>query len=747
MRNIIFCILLVCTIPLHSQRHCGSQMNLSELQQTDHERYQRIMSLENITETNLRGSDKSIPSGTIIIPVVVHIVYNNNTQNISDAQINAQIQVLNQDYKRLNLDKTNTPNAFMNVAGTANFEFRLAKIAPNGDTTSGITRTQTTISAFSQENNVKFSNTGGCDAWDTERYLNIWVCNLSLGLMGYAQFPSDFQVSPNTDGVVVSYKYFGVGDHTESPYNKGRTATHEVGHWLNLRHIWGDAHNCSATDFVDDTPNQYQATYSYPTFPKTDNCTSSSPGIMFMNYMDYTDDAGMNMFTVGQVARMRSLFDSATGIRRKMMQTAEQLTNPFAISGNSYLCISGTFNIENLPTNATVQWSTKNGNFNITPAENGAVSVQANNYNASDSLIANISYNGTPSLTLRKYIYSCSFNIYGNDRSVSCTPHRFSAPLIAGTSVVWQYSSPIVAVEQQDDYIDITVEGTTASNLWLKATIINNATGNEIATETISLPNHNLKGITMTNLGSWQTQINGVWHKQYGFRIDTNPTGISFNDLCFAWSNKDITNSGGNTGSGGMTIVNPFGSATIQTGGGTGPLGCLTPPVILPPVILPPDSFIVIFPRPFSRNEESEIQSLLPHPYVPTDEANYALVTLPASSYEGTITGTVKSDCGASYSQTHNINNSPIIIYHVQSNPASNGILTLRQEDGLGIINTAENITITLYSTSSPVRSKTVSLAEMVTQIDTSGLPNGNYVLTISKNNQITQSQIVIIKN
>jgi len=321
--------LTIFLIDIHGQRHCGSVMNLEEIQQTDSARYQRIMALENQTRSYIDNVSKRgtwLP--TIVIPVVVHVVYNNTAQNISDVQINSQIQVLNEDFNRLNADASNTPSQFLSVAGQMNIEFRLAKIDPNGNITTGITRTSTSKTGFSHiSDDVKFNSTDGHDAWDAKRYLNIWVCNFSnTGLMGYAQFPSDLLIKPNTDGVVISYKYFGKNDPSYPNYNKGRTTTHEVGHWLNLRHIWGDAYNCTATDFVDDTPNQYEDTYGCHSFPKTDDCSSSNPGIMFMNYMDYSYDHCMNIFTKGQVQRMYALFDLEDGIRKDILTDACYLT-------------------------------------------------------------------------------------------------------------------------------------------------------------------------------------------------------------------------------------------------------------------------------------------------------------------------------------------------------------------------------------------------------------------------------------
>ena len=316
-------------------RICGSQLDLLEMQRTDPKQYQRFMDYEDLLQNQLLNS-RAIPTGTITIPVVVHVVYNTSSQNISDTRINEQIQVLNDDYRRLNADKTNTPAAFAGVAGDAQIEFKLAKIDPSGNPTTGITRTSTSVTGFSRSsNNVKTTSTGGRDPWNTQRYLNIWVCDLLLEwnglqwveIMGYSTFPVDLATSPNLDGVVISFKYFGKTG-TSAPYNKGRTTTHEVGHWLDLRHIWGDAYNCTVTDFVADTPNQYQATYGCPSFPQTDICTTSNPGIMFMNYMDYTNDGCMNLFTNGQIARMRALFDTQTGIRKDMLINAYCLTVP-----------------------------------------------------------------------------------------------------------------------------------------------------------------------------------------------------------------------------------------------------------------------------------------------------------------------------------------------------------------------------------------------------------------------------------
>ena len=242
----------------------------------------------------------------ITIPVVVHVVWNTNQENISDAQIFSQIDILNQDYRRTNIDAINTPAVWNSIAADTEIEFCLANTDPNGNFTNGITRTQTSQTSFSIQNDgMKSSSSGGIDPWPQDDYLNIWVCDLSGGILGYATPPSGFN-NPN-DGVVVGYRYFGNTGVVQAPYNKGRTTTHEVGHWLNLDHVWGSFGNCG-NDNVNDTPIQEEANYSCPSFPHNANScnTTNSNGDMFMNYMDYTNDACMNMFTNGQKNRMIS---------------------------------------------------------------------------------------------------------------------------------------------------------------------------------------------------------------------------------------------------------------------------------------------------------------------------------------------------------------------------------------------------------------------------------------------------------
>lgn len=310
----ILLILFVKGIVSQNIHRCGTDLMVQQALKTYPDAKKNMEELELftqqwITENSNNKSDKAL---LITIPVVVHVVYKNSSENLSDARIQSQIDVLNQDFRRLNADASNTPSAFQSVAADVEIEFCLATKDPNGNPTNGITRTSTTVSSFDiNTDNIKFSSQGGKDAWPSNKYLNIWVGDISGGLLGYATPPGMFPAA--YDGVVINYRYFGTAAYgAQSPYNKGRTATHEVGHWLNLKHIWGDdGTSCSGSDNVNDTPNQAGENYGCPSFPKTDACTPTSPGVMFMNYMDYVDDACMNMFTAGQKARMHAAINGA----------------------------------------------------------------------------------------------------------------------------------------------------------------------------------------------------------------------------------------------------------------------------------------------------------------------------------------------------------------------------------------------------------------------------------------------------
>ncbi len=234
-------------------------------------------------------------SNVVTIPVVFHVIYANSTENIPDSKILEQMQTLNDDFRRLNSDQDN----IWSQAADTEIEFCLASFDPNGAPTNGILRVPTTVSSFGSNDNMKFSSSGGSDAWPADQYMNFWVCNLGGGLLGYAQFPGG---PASTDGIVCGYPFVGNNGPGAGNYNLGRTATHEVGHWLNLRHIWGDG-GCSVDDFVTDTPESDGANYGCAL-----GHVSCNTEDMVQNYMDYSDDACMNLFTAGQAVRMQALF-------------------------------------------------------------------------------------------------------------------------------------------------------------------------------------------------------------------------------------------------------------------------------------------------------------------------------------------------------------------------------------------------------------------------------------------------------
>ncbi|MFT4532977.1 MAG: hypothetical protein ACJA1A_001042 [Saprospiraceae bacterium] len=291
----------------YGQRQCGAMDHLHNEIQQNPERAKILEDIERHTSKWIKENDENSQRAVVTIPVVVHVVYRTSTENISTAQIQTQLDVLNEDFRRLNSDADGT----WSQAADAEIEFCLASVDPSGNATSGITRTSTNVNGFGTNDAVKFNSSGGKDAWPSGDYLNFWVCNIGGGILGYAQFPGG---NSATDGVVNGYQYTGTIGTATSPFDLGRTATHEVGHWLNLRHIWGDG-NCNVDDFVSDTP-----TSDAPNYGCALGHTSCNSTDMVQNYMDYSDDACMNLYTVGQKSRMHALFSSG-GARASLLSS------------------------------------------------------------------------------------------------------------------------------------------------------------------------------------------------------------------------------------------------------------------------------------------------------------------------------------------------------------------------------------------------------------------------------------------
>ena len=254
---------------------------------------------------------EGISSGSVItIPVVVHILYHTPSEKISDAVVIEQLKILNKCFRHQNADSVNTPAVFKSLAADCEIEFKLATSDPKKKYTTGIVRKYTPVTSWSFDDKVKFSAEMGDDAWDPKSYLNIWVCSLG----DFAGYSSVVGGPQNVDGIVLGFPVFGADQ---------KTIVHEAGHWLNLKHLWGDE-NCG-DDGVSDTPKQASYTGGCPTGVRI-TCGNSPNGDMYSNYMDFTDDACTNLFTLGQKARMKALF--ATGGARNSFLSSKGLDAP-----------------------------------------------------------------------------------------------------------------------------------------------------------------------------------------------------------------------------------------------------------------------------------------------------------------------------------------------------------------------------------------------------------------------------------
>jgi hypothetical protein len=275
-----------------AKRGCATQDVLEAQMKADPTLAIRMNQIEAFTQKAMLT--KRLVNGKVVIPVVVNVLYKTAAENISDAQIQSQIDVLNKDFTATNPDFANTPAEFAGVAANVGITFELKQII----------RKSTTKTSWGTADAMKKTSKGGLAPTSPTTNLNLWVCTIGGGILGYAQFPGGASA---TDGVAIDSKYVGLSGTANYPYNLGRTASHEIGHWMNLRHIWGDA-NCGS-DLVSDTPTAQTSNYGVPAYPHVSTCLPAH-NEMTMNYMDYTDDRGMFMFSNGQKSRMAALFVS-----------------------------------------------------------------------------------------------------------------------------------------------------------------------------------------------------------------------------------------------------------------------------------------------------------------------------------------------------------------------------------------------------------------------------------------------------
>ena len=381
-----------------AQNWCGSMEHRDELNserpEVAKEIERKFNAFNKLQQENEASGVKN--SDNYVIPVVFHIIHKGGNENISFAQIEDQMRSLNEDFAYLNEDSELTPDPFKAYAGDAKIEFRLAQLDPEGNCTQGVTRT------FSQLTSTANNNVKELIQWDPYKYFNVWVVKdidkeTSYGtILGYAQFPDELWSNAATDGVILRDDYCGSIGTASSQV--GRTLTHEAGHWLNLRHIWGDA-TCG-TDYVNDTPAAEEPNFGiclndYPyrisviggdsinsgcTPDATTQIISQLNGEMFMNYMDYSDDNCMNMFSLLQGDRMRSAIDEfrsvlvsetnliATGTNDEYISSVCTPTPEFTADyiygcpGDAYSFFNETYNVDySLDSLVTYEWTFEGG--------------------------------------------------------------------------------------------------------------------------------------------------------------------------------------------------------------------------------------------------------------------------------------------------------------------------------------------------------------------------------------------------
>lgn len=555
--------LLAVNIINAQQRNCASMEVLEQLMQENPGMQQQMEAIEQHTNNFL--SNSFLESRDVVtIPVVVHVVYRTTTENISDAQILSQIAVLNNDFRKLNADVANTPPLFAGLAADSEIQFCMAQRDPNGNATTGITRKYYNRTSWGTSNAVKNPSQGGVAPWDATKYLNIWVCNIGGGVLGYAQFPGG---PASTDGIVVDYRYFGTTGTATSPYHLGRTATHEVGHWLNLRHIWGDA-TCG-NDFVSDTPVHNASNGGCPSYPHYSTCTGT-PVEMTMNYMDYTYDACMYMFTFGQKNRMQAVF--APGGPRFSITTSNGCVPPDAVACGTPAGLAAS----NITTgSATISWTAVSGatSYILQYRPTGAttwstVSTASTTYNLT-GLAASTTYQYQVQANCNETLgaFSAIANFTTSTPAPSCgTPSGLFTTNITSTSATLNWSA---------------VSGATSYNIQYRPT--GTSTWTTVSTAATT---YNLTGLASSTTYEFQVQANcngtlSAYSTNSAFTTSTDSsgcgiptglsaTGITQNSATLSWAFVNGASSYNLqyrlVGSANWTTINVFVNTYLLTG-------------------------------------------------------------------------------------------------------------------------------------------------------------------------------------
>lgn len=328
MRKILFILISVFfSFAVNSQHvnRCGSTEMIRQQKAIDPAYAKKIQDIEK-TRSNYSGSGKKGNPVTITIPVAVHVLYYNSEQNISDAQVQSQIDVLNEDFTALNSDYNNYDAGYKSVKGNLEIKYCLTQVIHK----------QTQHKSFALTDNMKYTKKGGSDALDPMHILNIWVCDLGSSTLGFAYYPG---ISPEKFGVVCHTKAFGRGSQYNlfANYDLGRTMTHEIGHCFGFVHIWGDSY--CGNDFVEDTPLQNDPNFGCPGPGHLSTCTGTPPE-MWMNYMDYSSDKCMYFFSDGQAARANYFISTDPQLKSIINSSCTSTSNKELITSN----LSGKIN-------------------------------------------------------------------------------------------------------------------------------------------------------------------------------------------------------------------------------------------------------------------------------------------------------------------------------------------------------------------------------------------------------------------
>jgi hypothetical protein len=317
----------------NAQHHCATDQKMMDALAaeqsydqsfSDFQEVQRQFALD-VFQDAIRDDQKEF-----VVPVVVHVVYTDETNNISSEQIHTQIAALNRDFNLLNADQSEIPEVFKSFRSNVSFKFVLADRDPDGNFTNGITRTQTTVEGIGDTEKYFKTSQGGINPWPQPHYMNIWVCDIPGQVLGYAFLPASNM--SERDGIVMAPRAFGTMGTAQAPYNMGRTLVHEVGHYFGLVHLWGsESGDCGKTDYMSDTPNQFGPNNGCQTFPQM-SCPEEPDGDMFMNYMDYASDGCMFLFTERQAAFMR-LVMTTSRITLQHSQAVTSVSEPIADRG------------------------------------------------------------------------------------------------------------------------------------------------------------------------------------------------------------------------------------------------------------------------------------------------------------------------------------------------------------------------------------------------------------------------------